>query len=206
MGKLESFLRKEVRKTRAKPPRNDRKRTPTPPPFSYMTDREFTSERELSVDNDNHALFGQRARDDVDSLFGERVPSKEEIQHAKLERFLAQNPSSHKEKPAQVSQQQKDIDARIQTLKDELKTLLPLTNESTAQERNMIHRQRKALEEEISYLEAEARFEMQVAQPKIVRGKSGACSILSLYDYIILERRYGDAAPAFSGQITNSFY
>ncbi|RDL33638.1 uncharacterized protein BP5553_08006 [Venustampulla echinocandica] len=170
MGKLDTFLRKEVRKTRVKPPREDPRRTPTPPPFTSITDRR-ESENRLSINNDNALFSGLQARDEVDSVFGEHVPTKEEIQQAKLERFLAQNPPTIQEKPAFVSRQQKDIDAKIEFLKDELKALTTLANESNMQERSLIQRQRKALQQEIRYLEVEARVGKLGEQNRTMRAE-----------------------------------
>ena len=86
----------------------------------------------------------------MDSIFGERVLTREEQREKKVKELL-----SRRNLPAPKSN--KVANPVLEELKDELRTLVYSESQAGFRERELIQRQKASLKEEIYHLEAEER-------------------------------------------------
>lgn len=86
----------------------------------------------------------------MDSIFGERVLTREELREKKLRELLAQ-------KGLAVTRAKKEVNSVLEELRDELRTLVYREAQAGYRERDLIQRQKASLKEEIYHLEAQER-------------------------------------------------
>lgn len=160
---LRKFLQREIIREQLKLPSDDPKRGNGGQSLSSL----FMSTPE---EDQNDTLLDQSASHrDIDSIFGEDILTHEEIQKARLEKFLAE--SNIREPKVKPNMTGPDIDEdeyeseglRIEELKVELRELAVLEIRATPRERGLIMRQKEALRTEISFYEYE---EMRKKAPK----------------------------------------
>ncbi|KAF4634941.1 hypothetical protein G7Y89_g3155 [Cudoniella acicularis] len=164
MGKrtnLQGFLRKEVLQSRLKAPTDNSKRRPSRTnKFETLPPNPAASEQ---AELDMVSIFGEDfPQDDVDSIFGENILTKEEIRREKLAPFLEVKPNDPKKKEYKHSS-----NPTIMALRKELETLVTSAIAKNPREQAFVRRQRSALIHEITYLEAEA--EKKGERKKITR-------------------------------------
>jgi len=154
---LRDFLRKEVIASRLKLPTEFTFITKEPDHIGFSAPAKSTYDPPADEDDDSLILgasvyggFKHAKEDDMDSIFGERVLTREEQREKKVKELL-----SRRNLPAPKSN--KVANPVLEELKDELRTLVYSESQAGFRERELIQRQKASLKEEIYHLEAEER-------------------------------------------------
>jgi hypothetical protein len=160
MGKqpnLRVFLLKEVLASRLKLPTEFTSITKEPDHIGFSAPVKGTTFNLPEDDDDDSLILGasvyggyKRPKDDMDSIFGERVLTREEQREKKLQDLLAQSNMA-------APKSSKAVNPVLEELKDELRTLVYREPQASYRERGLIQRQKASLKEEIYHLEAEER-------------------------------------------------
>jgi hypothetical protein len=170
MGKqpnLRVFLRKEVLASRLKLPTEFTSITKEPDHIGFSAPVKGTLDLPDDEADDDSLILGasvyggyKRAKeDDLDSIFGERVLTREELREKKLKELLAQRNLA-------APRFKRVVNPVLEELKDDLRTLVYRESQAGYRERELIQRQKASLKEEIYHLEAKE-------YAKEERGRSG---------------------------------
>lgn len=151
MGKLHTFLRKEVLASRLRPPSDDYLAETTPEDLNPGT----TNSVALHQDDDSlilgasiHGSFKHVADDEADSIFGEHILTRDERREQRLKELLSRS-------SVEAPRLGKQFNPVLQRLKEEVATLMSLESQAGQREWELIQRQKVHFLEEIRHLEAE---------------------------------------------------
>jgi hypothetical protein len=146
-------LRKEVLASRLRLPTDDG--LVKKPPEDFDPDEPANVALNFPPDDDSlilgasiHGGFKRAPDDEADSIFGERILTRDELREKQLKELLSRGNLA-------APRSCKPLNPILQGLKDEVATLISIESQASFREWELIQRQKAPLLEEIRHLEAE---------------------------------------------------